>query len=355
VNDSDPIRVGVLGLGWAAGAHIDTFESVEGAEVVAACSRRELDRESLEAEYGRPIEPYQDYDDMLAEDSIDVIDICTPSHLHAEQAIAASKAGKDVVLEKPIALTWDDACRLHAAVEEHDTSVCVCFEVRFSEQAETLHSAIDEDLLGDLHYAEVDYNHAIRPDSNQFDWNVKEEGGGSSLLTAGCHALDLLRMYMDDAPVTEVTSYSTGSSNEDFEPYEYDTTSVTILQFDDGRIGKVASVIDCLQPYYFRMHLHGSQGSALDDKFHSERIEGLDSDRWSQFGTSLVDSGDVEHHPYRPQFQAFVDSLRAGETMPRTDFETAFETHRVIFAANRSAEEGRPVSLSEFDVADHSS
>jgi predicted dehydrogenase len=97
------------------------------------------------------------------------------------------------------------------------------------------------------------------------------------------------------------------------------------------------------------MHLHGSQGSALDDKFYSERIDGLDPDRWSEFGTSLVDSGDVEHHPYLPQFQAFVDSLRAGESMPRTDFETAFETHRVIFAADRSAAEGRPVSLSEFD------
>jgi predicted dehydrogenase len=347
---SDPIRVGVLGLGWAAGAHIDSIASVEGAEVTAACSRRELDRESLEAEYGRPIEPYQDYDAMLADDAIDVIDVCTPSHLHSEHAIAAAEAGKDLILEKPIALTWADACRVRDAVRANDTSVCVCFEVRFSEQAETLHSAIEEDLLGELHYAEVDYNHAIGPSSNQFEWNTEEEGGGSSLLTAGCHALDLLRMYLDDAPVAEVTSYSTTSANPDFEPYEYDTTSVTILEFADGRIGKVASVIDCQQPYYFRMHLHGSQGSALDDKFHSERIDGLDPDRWSQFGTSLVDSGDVEHHPYLPQFQAFVDSLRSGEPMPRTDFETAFETHRVIFAADRSAAEGRPVSLSEFEA-----
>jgi predicted dehydrogenase len=348
--DSDPVRVGVLGLGWAAGAHIETFASVDGADVVAACSRRDLDPEALEREYGRPIEPYQDYDAMLAEDSIDVVDVCTPSHLHAEHAIAAAEAGKDLVLEKPIALTWEDACRVREAVRANDVSVCVCFEVRFSEQAETLNSAIEEDLLGELHYAEVDYNHSIGPSSGQFEWNVKEEGGGSSLLTAGCHALDLLRLYMDDAPVSEVTSYSTSTANEDFEPYEYDTTSVTVLHFADGRIGKVASSIDCLQPYYFRMHLMGSQGTALDDKFYSERIDGLDSDRWSEFGTSLVDSGDVAHHPYRPQFQAFVDSLGTDEPMPRTDFETAFESHRVIFAANRSAEEGRPVSLSEFDV-----
>ena len=61
-----------------------------------------------------------------------------------------------------------------------------------------------------------------------------------------------------------------------------------------------------------------------------------------------MDSGDVEDHPYQPQFQAFVDSVFQGRPMPLTDFETAFESHRVVFAADRSAAEGRPVKLSEF-------
>jgi predicted dehydrogenase len=194
----------------------------------------------------------------------------------------------------------------------------------------------------------VDYYHAVGPWYGQFEWNVNEEGGGSSLISAGCHALDLLRWYMD-APVEEVTSYSTATENEQFEPYEYDTTAVTILRFDDGSVGKVASVLDALQPYYFRMHLVGSQGTVLDDKFYSEELPGLDRDQWSELGTPVVDSGDVEHHPYLPQFRAFVDSLNEGETMPRTGFQEAFESHRVIYAADRSAEEGRPVSLSELD------
>lgn len=348
MSERDTLNVGVHGLGWAAGAHIETFQNVDGAQVTAACSRRELDRDELEAEYGIPIEPYQDYEAMLADESIDIVDICSPHKFHAEQAIAAARAGKDIILEKPIALTWEDARELRQVVEETGANVCVCFEVRFSEQAEALGSLIEEDLVGDPHYAEVDYYHGIGPESGQYSWNVKKEGGGSSLLTAGCHALDLLCYYMD-APVEEVTSYGTKSANEDFEPYEYDTTSVTILQFADGSVGKVASVIDTIQPYYFRMHLIGDQGTALDDKFYSDRLEGLDEERWSQLGVPIVDSGDVEHHPYLPQFQAFVDSLQAGETMARTNFEAAFETHRVIFAADRSAEEGRPVQLSEFE------
>jgi predicted dehydrogenase len=106
-------------------------------------------------------------------------------------------------------------------------------------------------------------------------------------------------------------------------------------------------VIDCLQPYYFHVHLVGSEGSLLDNRFTSTRLPGLRKDRWSTLETALVESGDVHDHPYRPQFQAFVDSAAVGRPMPRTDFETAYETHRAIFAADRSARECRTVKLAE--------
>jgi hypothetical protein len=110
---------------------------------------------------------------------------------------------------------------------------------------------------------------------------------------------------------------------------------------------KSAAVVDCLQPYYFHIHLVGSSGSLLDNRIYSEKMKGMTKERWSVLETSLIDSGDVSDHPYQPQFQAFVDSLQKNETMPRTDFETAFESHRVAFAADRSSAEGRPVKMSE--------
>jgi predicted dehydrogenase len=69
--------------------------------------------------------------------------------------------------------------------------------------------------------------------------------------------------------------------------------------------------------------------------------------RWSTLETALIDSGDVSDHPYQPQFQALVDAIRKDEPMPHTDLATAYETHRVAFAADLSAAEGRPVKLSE--------
>lgn len=341
-------NIGIVGLGWVAGAHINTFKNVDGANVTAVCSRRELDESALQQRFGIPIKAYNDYGAMLADESIDVVDICTPHPFHPEQAIAAARSGKHLIIEKPIALSYADAKAVREAILEAGVHACVCFEVRYSGQAMAVRSMLDQKLLGELHYGEVDYYHGIGPWYGQFPWNVKKDMGGSSLLTAGCHALDLLLWFMD-GEVEEVTSYSHRSSNEIFEPYEYDTTSVTLLRFKDGRLGKVASVVDCLQPYYFHIHLVGSQGSLLDDQFYSAHLKGLSKDRWSRIAAPLIDSGDVEDHPYLEQFQAFAESLRRDEPMPLTDFETAFASHRVVFAADLSAQEGRPVRMAELE------
>ena len=343
------LNVAIVGLGWVAGAHIDAFKAVAGADVTAVCSRRTHDDAGLSAQFGTPLRSFVDYDAMLADPGIHVVDICTPHPFHADQAVAAAEAGKHLIIEKPIALTAEDAARIQSAVDRTGVSVCVCFECRYSAHFTMIRSVIDQGLLGDLHFAEVDYYHGIGPWYGQYDWNVKKEFGGTSLLTGGCHALDALLFFMD-GKVEEVTGYSTKSSSPHFAPYEYDTTSVSILKFEGGnRIGKVTSCIDCLQPYYFHVHLVGSEGSLLDNRFYSHKLDGLDRSRWSTLETSLIDSGDVQDHPYEPQFQAFVDSINGGGPMPLTDMNTAYESHRVVFAADRSAAEGRPVRLDELD------
>jgi predicted dehydrogenase len=344
-----PFNIGVAGLGWVAGAHIETFKKFKDAQVTAVYSRRQLDPAVLERRFGIPIKVYNDYNQMLLDPTIEIIDICTPHPLHPEQAIAAARMGKHLIIEKPIAIDYKSAVQVRDAIEKGKVQAMVCFEVRFSRQAMAIKETIERGLIGTVHYGEVDYYHGIGPWYGQYSWNIKKDFGGSSLLTAGCHAVDLLLHYMD-GEVEEVSSYQTGSKSRHFRPYEYNTTSVTIVRFRDGRIGKVASVTDCLQPYYFHQHLVGSEGSVLDDKFCSLKWAGMYKDRWANLGVPVVDSGDVSDHPYQPQFRSFLDALIKKKAMPYTDFATAFESHRVVFAADKSAAEGRPVKLSEFPV-----
>ena len=129
---------------------------------------------------------------------------------------------------------------MRRAIRKAGVNVCVCLECRYSKQFTLAKSVVDRGLLGELHYGEVDYYHGLGPWYAQFAWNVKQSMGGSSLLTAGCHALDVLLWIMAE-PVEEVASYATKSRSPIFAPYEYPTTSVTILKFRNGKVGKVAS------------------------------------------------------------------------------------------------------------------
>jgi len=338
-------NVGIIGYGWAATAHIPAINATTLGQVTAVCSTRPLDSAELSTQYGSGIAVYNDLDEMLANPGIHAVSICSYPAQHTVQTVKAARAGKHLILEKPLSLSVQDLRTMQKAVKQARVKTCVCFEVRYSSQFITTKAVIDSGVLGKIHYGEVDYYHGIGPWYGQFRWNVKKSAGGSSLLSAGCHALDALLLCMG-GEVESVSSYATHSANADLKKYEYPSTSVTILKFKDGRVGKVTSCIDCLQPYYFHTHLVGSEGSLLDNKFHSTKL-GVNKLKWSELSMKLTDSGDVSDHPYQTQFEAFFNALAAGKDMPLTSLADAAKTHEVIFAADKSVQLGRAVKISE--------
>jgi predicted dehydrogenase len=343
-------RVAIVGYGWAAGAHHTALGHVPNVEVAAICTARTDVGEGSGWPDGAGPEVVRDFDALIARDDIDVVDICSRSNLHAEQAIKAARAGKHVIIEKPIALSLEDLRALQRAVADSGVRTCICFEERFSAQFTATKSFLDNDMIGPLHYAEVDYYHEVGPSVRQYEWNRLRIGGGSSLLSCGCHAVDGLLMFMGAKPV-EVTSYTTTSPNPIFARYEYPTSSVSIIRFDNGAVGKVASIIDSYQPYHLRVHLVGSDGALVDGKFWSTRIAGLDPDQWSDLGVKLETSADVIHHPYAQQFLAFFRALDDGVEMPLTSLTQAAKSFELVFAADMSAELGRPVRMAEIEEA----
>src|SRR5687767_8857225 len=279
-------KVGVIGYGWVAGAHIAAINGTKQAEVTAVYSSRKLNEAEVSTKHGGAVKCYTELTKMLATD-IDAVSICSYPYDHSAHAIAAARAGKHLIIEKPLALNLKDLRRMQAAVAAAGVKTCVCFECRYSSQFVTTKAIIDRGLLGKIHYGEVDYYHGIGPWYGQFRWNTRKDAGGSSLLTAGCHALDALLMVMGNE-VEEVTSYDTKSKSKIFKPYEYTTSSVTILKFKGGKIGKCAAIVDCLQPYYFHTHLVGSEGSLLDNKFHSMKLQ-TNRHMWSTLALKLLD------------------------------------------------------------------
>jgi len=338
-------NVGIVGYGWVASAHIPAINATSLGQVTAVCSRRELNAAELSTRHGGSISVYRDYEDLLADPQIQVVSLCGFPKEHAAQAIRAARAGKHLIIEKPLGLSLKELRALQQAVRQAGVRVCVCFECRFSSQFQAIKSVIDRGLLGKLHYGEVDYYHGIGPWYDQFRWCAAKKESGSSLLNAGCHAMDALLLCMGEEAV-EVSSLSTKSQAKVFAPYGFPSTSVTLVQFKNGSVGKCTSSIDCLQPYYFHTHLLGSKGSLLDNKFHSTEL-GTNKSAWSTLSMKMLDSGEVTDHPYQTQFEAFLRAVDKGQEMPLTNLAEAARTHEVIFAADRSAQLGRPVKLSE--------
>ncbi len=343
------LGVGIVGVGWAATGHLAAFRANPEVEVVALCSSKELSQEQIRELCGNDAALYHDYDEFLNDPALDIVDICTPHHLHPSQTIKAAAAGKHLMIEKPLALDYESLLQMQEAIQQAGVKSTVYFELRFIPHFDLVKSTVAQGLLGDVHYLEVDYYHGIGPWYDLFEWHVKKDMGGSALITAGCHALDALLCFAD-RQVEEVYAYSTKSTAQWAAPYEYDTTSVAILRFADGTCGKCVSGIDCRQPYLFNIHLIGSEGTLWNTKLWSTRLAGLRPDEWVELPTTCAESGDVLDHPYPPQVDHFVDCLLEDRDS-FINFEEAFKTHRVMFAIEKSLAEGRPVKLSEMPVA----
>ena len=334
--------VGVVGTGWVSGEHIKAFESNPNTKVVALCGRSEANAKAKAAECGIDATIYTDYEKMLSHTGVDIIAIATPPNVHRAQAVAAAQAGKHIMLEKAITTNIEDARAIRDAVALAGVKTVVSFVLRWNPLFDIIKAQLAQGAIGDLFFGEVDYFHGIGPWYKQFAWNVKKEVGASSLLSAGCHALDALRWFMG-GEVVEVFQYATHGKGPDFAAYEYAPTTCTMVKFSDGRIGKVASSIECVQPYVFNINLLGAYGTIKNNKIYSKKCFPGQTN-WVDVPTVLPDSGDVSHHPFVHEVSHFMDCI-LNNVESHCNVADACKTHEVIFAADQSGLEGKPVRL----------
>jgi len=335
------LRVGIVGTGWVAGEHIRAYQENPATQVVAVTSRTKAGAEAKLDEVGlKDCKIRTDYREMLDKDRLDIVSICTPNHLHPEEAILAAEVGCHILIEKPVALDIGDLVSMRDAVRTAGVKTVVSFVLRWNPLFQIIKAQLADDAIGRIFYGEVDYYHGIGPWYKQYAWNVKKDIGGSSFLSAGCHAVDGLRWFIGQE-VVEVCAYSTKSDAPNFQ-YEYDPTSVMILKFADGAIGKAASSIECVMPYVFNVNLLGDKGTIRNNQIYSHKMPG--QTHFATIPTILPDSGDVTHHPFQAEIDHIVACIQNDEES-HVNLEDAVKTHEIIFAADRSAAEGKPVRL----------
>jgi predicted dehydrogenase len=187
------LRVGIIGVGWGAMVQVPAFRAAGGYEVAALCARRP-DRV---AEAGSRLgidDVTTDWQRFVQRPDIDVIWVCTPTVLHHEQVLAAVKAGKHVLCEKPVALTGEQASEMADAADAAGVSTAVCFENRWSRERLSAWQQVSGGLLGEPYFARVaiaaDYWHPTR--GLQSEWMYRLADGGGYLLGLASHDIDYL-------------------------------------------------------------------------------------------------------------------------------------------------------------------
>lgn len=192
------MKIGIVGCGGIAnGKHLPAIKRNGNFEAVAFCDLIEERAVKAKEEYGTPdARVYTDYQELIKED-LDAVYVLTPNNAHAPVTIAALKAGKHVMCEKPMAKTYAEAKEMVETAKETGKILTIGYQNRYRPDSQYLKRACANGDLGDIYYAKA---HAIRRRAVP-TWGVfidEEKQGGGPLIDIGTHALDLTLWMMDN-------------------------------------------------------------------------------------------------------------------------------------------------------------
>jgi len=185
------IRVGLVGVGAIAQvAHMPAYHKIDGIDVVALADS-DVKKVNVVAERYGIKKISRDYEELISDSEIDVIDVCTPNHLHSEVVTKALEGGKDVICEKPLSLNSREAKNIVAAVKKYDRKLLVAFNNRFRLDSSIIKSRIERGELGKVIYLKTGWlKRKFSP--HQRPWTLSaDQAGGGAFIDMGIHLIDI--------------------------------------------------------------------------------------------------------------------------------------------------------------------
>lgn len=341
--------VAVVGAGNIAAAHIDAVQRLENARLVGIASRTPQSARALAERHG--VRAYLDVGAVAADPEVDVVAICTPSGAHLEPATTVLRAGKHVVVEKPLEVTSERARALIREADDAGVVLATVFMSRFGDANAFVKRAADEGRLGPLIQGDA-YVKWFRDqayyDSGAWRGTVRLDGGGA-LMNQAIHQVDLLLWVM--GPVREVFAYADTLVHDRL---EVEDTLVAVLRYESGALGQIAAATSLWPGRPKALHVHGRDGTAIveDDVLVDWRTrEGGDEerrdvlDRYGGNGTGgSAEPMAISFENHRRQYADVLAALDAGRA-PAIDGREGLRSVALIEAIYRSVRECRPVSL----------
>jgi predicted dehydrogenase len=330
--------------------HAKAIQDVRGARLVGCYSRSASSANRFADHFG--CRRYERLEDLLDDDEIDIVTVCTPSGAHMEPAIAAANAGKHVVIEKPLEITLQRCDKIIRAGERNNVVVSTIFPSRFHESARLMKQAVDQQRFGRLTLGDAIvkwYRTQAYYDSGAWRGTWALDGGGA-LMNQAIHTVDLLTWLMGP-----VASVSARTSTRAHERIAVEDVAVAAVEFANGALGIIEASTAAYPGYFKRVELHGSAGSAVleeedikvwdfakprrQDESIRRRMAGQ-----TKTGGGAADPKAIGHHGHARQFQDVVDAIRKG-SQPVIDGHEGRRSVEIILAIYKSAETGKTVEL----------
>jgi len=341
---------GIIGCGMIANFHARAIEDIRGAEVVACFDTFPKSAERFAAQEN--CTAYTDLKEMLADPKVDVVTICTPSGAHLEPAVAAARAGKHVIVEKPLEITLKRCDKIIAECEKAGVVLSAIFPSRFHESSQLMKKAIDKGRFGRISLGDS-YVQWYRSQEyyDQGAWRgTWALDGGGALMNQAIHSVDILTWLM--GPVKEICAFTDTIAHKRI---EVEDVACAAVRFESGALGVIEATTAAYPGSLKRIEIRGMEGSAVieeedikewnfakmtaADKKLVERMKGK-----TATGGGAADPTAIGYHGHMTQFKDVLKAIKSGGK-PAVDGYEGRRSVEIILAIYKSAETGKAVQL----------
>jgi len=349
---SEKTGVAIIGCGMISEFQSKAIAALPDARVVGYFDTVAEMAKKRAGEYGA--KAYATLDEMFADGAVHAVSICTPSGLHMEPAVAAARAGKHVMVEKPIEVTLERIDAIIEACNGAGVILGAIFPRRFQESSRVVKDAIAQGRFGKIHLADVTikwYRSQAYYDQGGWRGTWKLDGGGA-LMNQGIHGIDLVQWLMGG--ITDVTAFTATLGHERI---EVEDVAVASVRFANGALGTIEGTTGSWPGSKIRIEIGGMNGSAiLEDEtilaWQFQDAGAADEEIRKKFGPQAAPAsgggaGDpraISFEGHRLQFEDFVRAIRT-QSEPSCGGADARAAVAIITSIYRAAREGRAVRV----------
>jgi predicted dehydrogenase len=341
-------KIALLGAGFIADIHMESYERfVPEAEVVAIYSRSPERLNRFREKYRVPA-GFTDLEQAIRESGCDVVDICIPNFLHHRAVLAAANAGKHVIIEKPFAMTLEQADEMISVCRERGVKLMYAEELCFAPKYERARRLVNENAVGPLYMLKQSEKHS-GPHSDWF-YDINQSGGGV-LMDMGCHGLAWFRWMLGGKPRVE-SVYATMNTFLHKGRTRGEDNSVTIVEFENGVTGVCENSWARHGGMDDRIELYGTGGVIYADLFqgnaaltYSEKGYGYAMEKaGGTQGWTFTIFEEAFNQGYPQELRHFVECVRE-DKQPLVTGEDGRAVLEMMYAAYYSAGIGAKVRL----------